>query len=188
MPDKGVDDFLRTAEKLQGQGFEFVLAGPRSLGFDDLFEKVKEFHTLGIIRYPGELNSDEMLTEFDQAHVFFLPSYGEGMPRVMLEAGFAQTCPIGYDISANRDLITEGRGFLAPRGDFDAAVSILRNLAEDRNALRTNAINYQKHILQNYSMDVFCQRLDEVFKGLAAELGIQVVGSPLPSLSAHTPD
>jgi len=186
MPDKGVDDFLQTAARLQGQGFEFILAGPRSIGFDYIFETVKEYHTLGIIRYLGELNSDEMLTEFDQAHVFFLPSYGEGMARVMLEAGFAQTCPIGYDISANRDLISEGRGFLAPRGDFDAAVSILRTLAGDRNALRTNAINYQKHILQYYSMEVFCQRLDEIFKDLAVELGIEVMEAPCPSLSPYT--
>ena len=188
MPDKGVDDFLQTAEKLQGQGFEFVLAGPGSIGFDDIFEKVKRYHAPGIIRYLGELNSAEMLSEFGQAHIFFLPSYGEGMARVMLEAGFAQTCPIGYDISANRDLIAEGRGFLAPRGDIDAAVSILRTLAGDRKALRANAINYQKHILQNYSMEVFCHRLDEIFKELALELGIEVMGAPRPSLSPYTTD
>jgi glycosyltransferase involved in cell wall biosynthesis len=188
MPDKGVDDFLQTAEKLQGQGFEFVLAGPRSIGFDDILEKVKEYHTLGTIRYLGELNSGEMLSEFDQAHVFFLPSYGEGMARVMLEAGFAQVCPIGYDISANRDLIAEGRGFLAPVGDIDAMVSILRALAKDRELLRANAINYQEHILQNYSMEVFSQRLDEIFKELALELGIDVMEAPSPSLSPYTAD
>jgi glycosyltransferase involved in cell wall biosynthesis len=104
----------------------------------------------------------------------------------MLEAGFALMCPIGYDISANRDLIAEGRGFLAPLGDFDAAVSILRTLAEDRKALRANAINYQKHVLENYSMEVFCQRLDEIFKDLAVELGIEVMEAPRPSLSPYT--
>jgi glycosyltransferase involved in cell wall biosynthesis len=186
MPDKGVDDFLQAAKMLHGQGFEFVLAGPGSLGFDGLFEKVKEHDAAGIIRYLGELTSSATVDEFAKAHVIYFPSYGEGMARVMLEAGFGQLCPICYDIPANRDLIAEGRGFLVSRGDIDAAVSVLRTLAADRQATRSNAVNYQKHILENYTMEIFTRRMDEIFKDLSEELGLKVKTTPirLPSLGA----
>lgn len=188
MPDKGVYDFLRAAKMLHGQGFEFILAGPRSLGFDSLFEKVEEYHASGIIHYLGELTSGATVDEFAKAHVIYFPSYGEGMARVMLEAGFAQVCPIGYDIPANRDLIAQGRGFLVSLGDVDSAVTVLRTLAADRQLMRGNAVSYQKHILENYTMEMFTRRMDEIFKDLAEEMGLKLKSTPIRLPSLGVPD
>lgn len=162
MPDKGIEDFLHLAESCLADDIKFVLVGPPSLGFDALFARVQDYHRRGIIAYLGELDAQETFAQLAEAHIFFFPSYGEGMARVMLEAGFALACPVAYDIPANRDLIAEGRGFLLPTGAHGEAASVVRRLAEDRLLLETQARNYQAHIVSNYSMDVFTKRIDDV--------------------------
>jgi glycosyltransferase involved in cell wall biosynthesis len=119
LPDKGIKDFLRVAKSLSHKGFEFILIGPASKDYPELLEVVKDYHNQGIINYKGELEFSVTLAELAKAHILFFPSYyGEGMSRVMLEAGFVRACPIAYDIPANRDLIVRNQGFLHMPGDL----------------------------------------------------------------------
>lgn len=176
MPDKGIEDFLQLAESCYQEGIQFVLVGPPSLGFDALLGRVQDYHRRGILTYLGELSAQATAAQLAEAHVFFFPSYGEGMARVMLEAGFALACPVAYDIPANRDLIAEGRGFLLPVGAHRDAAAIIRRLAEDRRLLEAQAHSYQAHILANYSMDVFTKRIDDVVALVAGRLAADARG------------
>jgi glycosyltransferase involved in cell wall biosynthesis len=172
MPDKGIEDFLEVAEILQGGPFEFVLVGPESQGFKHIWSKVQNYDAGGSIRYPGELDAAAVAKEFSQAHVFFFPSYGEGMARVMLECGFALVCPVAYDIVANRDLIAEGRGFLVKIGATGRVVDILRQLQADRCLLEEYAFQYQEHILEHYALGTYVRRMDGIVQKVARENGI----------------
>ncbi|HEC35630.1 MAG TPA: glycosyltransferase [Anaerolineae bacterium] len=172
LPDKGIEDFLQVADALHQKEFEFVLVGPASRGFDELAARVKDYHLRGVIDYKGELDPVATLEEFAQAHVFYFPSYGEGMARVMLEAGFARVCPIAYDIPANRDLVVDGGGFLLNSGSVKQVISILEDLAGDRKLLERNAIAYQDHIVEHYDIQTFSQRMDNILLELAGEIGI----------------
>jgi glycosyltransferase involved in cell wall biosynthesis len=167
LPDKGIDDFIEIATRLRQEEFEFVLVGPSSVGYDELLDRVKVAHQRGIIRYLGELDTVATEKQFHQAHIFYFPSYyGEGMPRVMLEAGFAKACPIAYDISANLDLVQEDRGFLVPTGDIDQVERNLKELNRDKKKIECHAAAYQKHILENFRIESYAHRLDEVFAEL----------------------
>ncbi|MFC2053447.1 glycosyltransferase [Chloroflexota bacterium] len=162
LPDKGIDDFLAVAEHLHRGPFEFTLVGPGSPGFEDFQIRVRNFAERNILTYTGKLDTAVTQEHFVNAHILFFPSYGEGMSRVMLEAGFAQVCPVAYDIPANRDLVGDGRGFLVPIRDTQQVIQILKRLSQDRIALKQNARAYQAYIIDNYNMATFARRMDDI--------------------------
>ena len=166
LPSKGIADFLCVAETLKSSGYEFVLVGPTSPGYDLLTERVREYDRSGLIRYLGELDSARVASEMEKAHIFLFPSYGEGLPRVLLECGYAGICPVAYEIAATLDLLADGRGFLVPLHDVAALVSALRRLKDNRDLLRANAVQYQAYILEHYSMQAYANRLKAVLRAL----------------------
>ncbi|MGI9952919.1 glycosyltransferase [Moorellaceae bacterium AZ2] len=166
MPQKGIEDFLEVAKRLQGQEFEFILVGPFSPRYNDLADLVRRYHYEGTIKYKGEVyGSKDLLAEYGAAHVFLFPSrYGEGLARVMLEAGFAGLCPIAYDINANLDLIAEGRGFLLRSGDIERIVEVLLQLRDRRDLLEQNARAYQAYVTSTFSLDAYRVRMDKILE------------------------
>lgn len=166
MPDKGIEQFLEVAASLHKEDISFVLIGPASDGFADLHDKVKYAGESGVITFLGELDSNNVFQNLIDSHVLLFPSYGEGLSRVMIEAGYARTCPIAYDIPSNRDLVRNDCGFLLPVGETQRVVSIIRELAKKRSRLEMLATQYQKHIVRNYDLGVFVKRLDRIMENL----------------------
>lgn len=162
LPDKGITDFLKVAAQRRTSQFHFVLVGPAAHGGGDMLKSVKHAAAVGDIEYLGELNETELQRIYERSHVLLFPSVGEGMPRVMLEAGFAGLCPIAYDIPATRDLIQPGGGILVQSGDADGLLDALDRLAADRLLIQTEAAAYQRHVVTAYGMDTFTRRMDAV--------------------------
>ncbi len=167
LPSKGIRDFLEVAERMQGEDVRFVLIGPRSVGCDELHGEVERHAARGVVDYLGELHGGELDRQYGESDVFVLTSHGEGLPRVLLEAGFAGLCPVAYDLNANRDLIRQGGGFLVPIGDRAAIQRVLSRLMVDRDLLRRNAERFQAHVARGYSMEEFTRRLDGILRGIA---------------------
>ena len=153
---------MEVARRMKGRGIRFCLVGPKSKGDGGLHGRVQDAHRAGTIHYEGELHGSDLRAAYESAQATFFPSYGEGMPRAMIEAGMAGLCPIAYDINANRDLIpNEDAGFLVEKGSIDQVVSILERLLRDRELLHTKAREYQRRMLKHYSMDTYRFRMDE---------------------------
>jgi glycosyltransferase involved in cell wall biosynthesis len=168
-PFKGVEDFLVVAERLFAGPFRFTLVGPRSRRCDELYGRVLDANRRGVIRYLGVLRGPPLFAQYDEAHLFFSPSYGEGMARVLIEAGLAGVCPVAYDISGNRDVMGPGRGFLVPRGDVEAVVAVLTHLHADRRELEANAKGYRSHVEAEFNMEVYTERLDGILERVVRE-------------------
>lgn len=166
LPDKGIDDFLDVAERMQSDSLEFVLVGPASVGYEHVMARVDSAAARGIISYCGNLDATATQQEFAASHIFFFPSYGEGMARVMLEAGLARLCPVAYDISANRDLVAEHRGFLSSVGDTKQVILVITRLCHDRVELEQHARAYQAFVFETYNMTAFARRQDAILQHL----------------------
>ncbi|HUP85931.1 MAG TPA: glycosyltransferase [Acidimicrobiales bacterium] len=161
LPSKGIADFIEVARRLHDD-VDFVLVGGTSHSYPELAEAVRSAESAGFLTYRGRLDGDELAKEYDTSHVLFFPSYGEGMARVMLEAGMRHLCPVAYDIPANRDLVATGQGFLLPVGAVDEATGVITRLASERETVRRAASAYHDHICEEFSMERFAERLDHV--------------------------
>lgn len=135
--DKGVGDFVEAARLLRHSHPEvrFVLVGPideeshASIPLATLKGWIDE----GTIEWWGQ--SEDMPHVLSQAHIVVLPSfYGEGLPKVLLEAAASARPIIATDIPGCREIVRHGiNGFLISPRDVRAladAISKLLSLPE----------------------------------------------------------
>jgi len=167
MPDKGIPVYLECARKLQGANIQFRLAGPASDGQQHLWADILRAHELGQIHYLGELSSSQLAEEYGRCHVFVHPSRGEGMPRVMLEAGHYRLCPIASDIPAHQDLVKPGCGLIIDAGcELTSLCEALERFEQNRVECERTARQYQQQIVRTYSSRAYAERMDTLLQSL----------------------
>ena len=131
--DKGVAEFADAAQRIRARGLnaEFAL-----LGFADdeggravTRTELDAWQADGRLRYLG--STDDVRPHIEAAHCVVLPSYREGVPRTLLEAGAMARPLIATDVPGCRDAVDDGiNGFLArPRDGADLAAQCERFIA-----------------------------------------------------------
>jgi glycosyltransferase involved in cell wall biosynthesis len=130
--DKGVGDFVEAARRVRaGDGStRFVLVGdtypgnPSAVPADQLAEWQRE----GLVEWWGW--HDDMPATLAQANVVCLPTYyGEGVPRVLVEAAACGRAVIASDIAGCREVVRpDHNGLLVPPRDPAALADAIRAL------------------------------------------------------------
>jgi glycosyltransferase involved in cell wall biosynthesis len=132
--DKGVTEFVEAATslKLDGVQARFVLVGdpdpenPAGIPGSQL----KEWHESGVIEWRGYCH--DMLTLFSEAHIICLPSYREGIPKVLTEAAACGRPIVTTDAPGCREVVRhQENGLLVPPRDSHALAAALRILIKD---------------------------------------------------------
>jgi len=132
--EKGVYEFAAAAAELLRTGLaaRFVLAGrldPANRGALAA-EQVRELCAKSGLEWIGDCT--DMPGLFRESHVVCLPSYREGMPKVLLEACASGRAVITTDTPGCRDVVHAGRnGLLVPPRDMQALAAAIRQLVED---------------------------------------------------------
>jgi glycosyltransferase involved in cell wall biosynthesis len=132
---KGVGTFVETARRLTQSGVpaRFVLAGrldpenPTAVSESML----REWVAGGAVEWLG--HCEEMDQVFASAAIVCLPSaYGEGVPKVLLEAAASGRPLVTTDIPGCREVVRDGdNGLLVAPGDSVALANALRRLILD---------------------------------------------------------
>lgn len=129
--DKGIGEFVLAARKLHQAGIQarFVLVGnidpthPEGIPSETLEAWQKE----GIVEWWGE--RPNMATILFQAHIVCLPSYREGLPKVLVEAAACGKPIVATDVPGCREIVEEGKnGILVPSKDVDGLALALNRL------------------------------------------------------------
>lgn len=117
--EKGYKEYVAAAEALRGQA-EFRIMGPIDTHPSAVPQRVVEEDVArGIIRYIPY--SPEVASQIGDADCIVLPSYHEGMSRVLMEALAFGRPIITTNISGCRETVTEGKnGYLVPVRDATA--------------------------------------------------------------------
>lgn len=138
--DKGVCEFVEAAKILIRQAHgagatppEFFLAGdvdpssPTSLSV----EQLASWEAEGAIHWLG--HRDDVPELLQGVHAVVLPSYREGLPKILLEAAAAGRAVITTDVPGCRDAIEPGvTGLLVRVKDAESLAEAMRSLANDR--------------------------------------------------------
>jgi glycosyltransferase involved in cell wall biosynthesis len=84
------------------------------------------------VEHHPKLTPDEVVAQIDGARALVLPSYPEGLGRVVLEAFARGRTVVGTNAGGIPDIVTDGvDGILIPRANTDALVAALRVVLED---------------------------------------------------------
>ena len=132
--DKGVGEFVEAARRLQraGIGARFVLVGaPDAANPASVKEgEVIRWRSEGIVEWWGHRN--DMEETLPQANLVCLPSYREGLPKVLLEAMGCGRAIVTCDVPGCREVVSPGEnGLLVPPGDAAALADAIQALLED---------------------------------------------------------
>lgn len=135
LKDKGVHEFVEAARILQSQGIKarFQLIGDLDPGNPESVtaESIRIWKEEGIVECLGFRSDIPEL--FSQAHIITLPSYyGEGLPKVLIEAAACGRAVITTDMPGCRDAIEPKKsGLLVPARNVEALVQAMEYLIKD---------------------------------------------------------
>lgn len=144
--DKGinelVDAFVQLNEKYANS--RLVLVGPYEENLDplkpDTLQKIENCHAIDAC---GPKYGDDLLIEYMKADCFIMPSYREGFPNTVMEAGAMGLPSIVTDINGSREIIVEGKnGMIVPPRTVQPLFDAMERIMNDqdlRNKLKNNA-------------------------------------------------
>lgn len=135
LADKGVNEFISAATIINSSEIHarFVLVGeidpsnPSSIQQDQINQWVKK----GDIEFWGY--QDDMVRVLSQSTIVVLPSYyGEGLPKILIEAAACARAVITTDHPGCRDAIEDGvTGILVPVRNAGAIANAIKGLLRD---------------------------------------------------------
>ena len=85
--------------------------------------------------------------------LIILPSFAEGLPTVLVEAGVCGTPVVASEVGGIPELLGKDRGFLIPAGSAEALREAIESILHDRELALTRAKRLQDHVLQHYNVD-----------------------------------
>ena len=165
--DKGIAELVEAARTLRGHGFEFIVAGAPDPGNPAAIpiETIREWEGQGLVQFPGHIEDiPRLLAETD---VFVLPSYREGLPRSLIEAGACGLPLIATDVPGCKDVITNGLdGILVPARDARALADAIWQLVSDADLASRFGVAARERVLRSFDENIVIQRTLDVYEEL----------------------
>jgi glycosyltransferase involved in cell wall biosynthesis len=132
--DKGVGEFVAAARRVRSAGVvaRFVLVGDADPANPAAVpaNKLEAWAAEGIVEWWGW--QDDMQDVFARSHIVCLPSYREGLPKVLLEAAASSRPIVASDVPGCREIVRhEVNGLLVPVRDADRLSEALVRLIQD---------------------------------------------------------
>ena len=134
--DKGINELVEAFVKLHDKhnNTRLVLVGKYEHELDPVSDKTRKLiDTNDDIDACGPKYGDDLLQMYVNADCFVMPSYREGFPNTVLEAGAMGLPSIVTDINGSREIIVnEKNGLIVPSKNADALYNaMLRMLTDD---------------------------------------------------------
>jgi len=179
VPKKGHEYAIRSVARLvneKGYGnIEYVIAGDGPL-LGTLIDLAGELGIEDRVKFPGNVDSDEVLGLLDSAHIFLLPSVTaadmdrEGQALVLQEAQ-----AVGLPVVATRhNGIPEGvldgvSALLVPERDVGSLVRELSILLEHPEEWPRMGLKGREFVAKRYDIRTLSRRLESIYTALLAD-------------------
>ena len=132
--DKGVGEFVAAAGLLRERGAEarFALVGDGDPGNPATIPegRLRAWQAEGAVEWWGR--REDMPAVLASSHVVCLPSYREGLPKVLLEAAACGRPLVATDVPGCREIVIDGgNGLLVPPRDAPALAEAIGRLIKE---------------------------------------------------------
>jgi len=174
--DKGVAQFVEAARMLKSEGVHarFALVGEPDPDNPAAIpqEQLEVWHESGEIEWWGLQDPKSMPGVLARSHIVCLPSYREGIPRILIEAAASGRPIVTTDAPGCRELVRPGvNGIIVPSRDTASLASALRFLIEHPEARVAMGANNREVAVQEYSQELVISQFVAVYRDLLRALG-----------------
>lgn len=151
---------------------KLVIVGEGHL-YDELFRMVDTNGLRESVLFTGfQMDVSEIIATFDVA---VLPSFFEGMGRVILEAMAMERPVVASRVGGIPDLIEQDlNGLLVRPGDVKELADALEKLLNDKRLARKMGREGRKRIKEQFSAHAMVQSIEKVYRELLSRKGISV--------------
>lgn len=156
--------------KRELENVRLVIVGEGYL-LDRLVQRVEAVNMRESVLFTGfQMDVQEILSTFDVA---VLPSFFEGMGRVLLEAMAMEKPVVASRVGGIPDLVAHGvNGLLVQPGDVQGLACALKKILLDKGLAEKMGKEGRKRIRDQFSSDVMVRSIEEVYKELLARKGL----------------
>lgn len=167
--DKGVNELIRAFSQIQRENVRLLMLGKFEEELDPLEEGTRhEIENNPAIVYAGYQN--DVRSYFAIADALVFPSYREGFPNVVMQAGAMGLPSIVTNINGCNEIVVEGKnGTIVPPKSTEAIQTAMEKMGQDtawRNELASNA---RKMIVDRYQQHMVWEALLKEYEALIKE-------------------
>lgn len=170
--DKGINELALAFTDLQKKydNIRLLLVGNFENNLDPLKpETIKTMNDNPCIEVLGPKYGDDLLAYYAASDCFVFPSYREGFPNTVMEAGAMGLPSIVTDINGSREIITDGKnGVIIPSKNTEALYQAMEEMITNTDKTKEYADNAREMIASRFERSFVCQCLydfyDEIMK------------------------
>ena len=164
--DKGINELVDAFSRLNAEypATRLLLVGPEEPELDPLRPETRaEIARNDAIHAVGR--QPDVRPYYAAADALVFPSYREGFPNVVIEAGAMGLPSIVTDINGSREIILEGRnGTIVPPRDADALLAAMRRFVTDRGVVAAMAREARPLVASRYEQSYVRRVLLDFYK------------------------
>lgn len=131
--DKGINELVRAFSKLDESNIKLLLVGEMESDLDPLLPDV----IIEIKNNPNIISTgfqNDVRPYLAISHMLVFPSYREGFPNVVMQAGAMGLPAIVSDINGCNEIIEDGiNGIIIPPKNQEKLLSVMRDILQDKN-------------------------------------------------------
>lgn len=172
--DKGINELVAAFKRLNEEHSRtrLVLVGGEEAELDPL----RTVTRTEIERNPAIENvgrQSDVRPYYAAADALVFPSYREGFPNVVIEAGAMGLPSIVTDINGSREIIIEGEnGTIIPSKDAEALYQAMKRFVENPDDVKRMAANARPLIASRYEQSYVRQCLKDFYKEVIAKKSV----------------
>jgi colanic acid/amylovoran biosynthesis glycosyltransferase len=165
VPEKGQSLLLEALDLLSSEAarkVRLVIAGD---GPDrDKLHRLAESGASSEIVFTGAVNQTQLLSLYNDADIFCLPSLAEGLPVVLMEAMAMELPVVSTRIAGIPELVSDRQcGLLVTAGRVDQLAGALQELLEDKDLRRSLGRAGRERVMTHYDIRQSVARLHELY-------------------------
>ncbi len=167
--DKGIFEFVDAVRRIRKilPDWKFILAGAADYKNPSTidFKLIQSWQSEGLVEWVGYVEDIAIL--LGKASIVCLPSYREGMPKVLLEASAAGCAIITTDVIGCRDAIVNTQtGDLVKVRNVDSLTNALLSLINDRKKRERYGQSGRKLAIKKYGIQKVVDRTLDIYQEL----------------------
>lgn len=164
--DKGINELVSAFKRLHAEhpATRLLLVGPFEDNLDPVSEETRAtIETLSAIEAVGW--QSDVRPFLAASDVFVFPSYREGFPNVVMQAGALGLPSIVTDINGSNEIIRNGEnGVIIPSKDEEALYQTLKDTLENPDKWKTIAANARESIARRYEQQMLWKEIKKFYK------------------------
>jgi glycosyltransferase involved in cell wall biosynthesis len=169
--DKGINELVQAFVRLQKvkANVRLLLVGDYEANLDPIKPETKELIDSNTsIEAVGPQYGDDLKAYYAASDCFVFPSYREGFPNTVMEAGAMDLPSIVTDINGSREIIINGEnGVIIPSKDADALYSAMLRMATDTPTTQRMARSARQLIADRFEQSFVRQCLYDFYQEIS---------------------